>query len=136
MQKAQEILPGVQEFVADARDLSQELKKTVNDLMFCIRHTRPSKQFLAELILGTISLEMTIKRLDKTGTPKEKEALRNEFKRGTGIIQKGMTALWERAGISPEEVAIRVEALTSAAKLEDSSGSVNISNLPGRAEEV
>lgn len=137
MQEARElVVPGVRELGTEAGELSRKLKSTVQDLMFCIRHTRPTKQFLAELVLATVSLEMTLIQLTKAGSIEHRKTLETEFRKGTAIVQKGIKALWDRAKINPEKVAVRAEALVIVTKQKAAEGLIRDLNLLDQAEEV
>lgn len=90
--------------MAKARDLEAELRSVQETLMRTFRRTFPSKQFQAELLLGTISLEITLKRLSQTRDLNERRKLKSEFDHGVSVLRRGMRMLWRsRWGDEPME---------------------------------
>ena len=67
----------------------------VKELMECFRNTNPSKQFLAELMLGTIWLDVLVLRMSKTRNRLERQKMLNEFNSGVKTVRKGIELLWE-----------------------------------------
>lgn len=90
--------------MAKARDLEAELCSVQETLMRTFRRTFPTKQFQAELLLGTISLELTLKRLSHTRDLDERRKLKAEFDHGVSVMRQGMRILWRsRWGDDPKE---------------------------------
>ena len=81
--------------MAKSRDLRAELTALEERLMQCFRRTFPSKQFQAELMLGVISLELTLKQLGRTRDLNERRQLSREFDHGLEVIGHGIRLLWE-----------------------------------------
>ena len=88
----------------ESTDFGEQVKDLVRDLMHCFRHTNPSKQFLAELMLGTIHLDMLVLNMAKSRELTERRRLKQEFLAGVKTIRKGIGLLWESSRIDPAEV--------------------------------
>ncbi|KMY66168.1 hypothetical protein AAU61_16840 [Desulfocarbo indianensis] len=87
-----------------SRDLKAEMRALEADVCLCFQNTLPSKQFHAELMLGVISLELTLKRLPGSRDLEERRSLTKEFLHGVEVIRQGLQLLWEtKAGISAEQ---------------------------------
>jgi len=81
--------------MAKTRDLRAELTALEERMMQCFRRTFPSKQFQAEMMLGVISLELTLKQLSRTRDLGERRNLTQEFDHGLEVIGHGIKLLWE-----------------------------------------
>lgn len=81
--------------MAKTRDLRGELTSLEERLMQCFQRTFPSKQFRAEMMLGVISLELTLKQLSRARDLGERRKLTQEFDHGLEVIGHGIRLLWE-----------------------------------------
>ena len=92
--------------MAESRDLRAELKRLEDDLGRCFRRTFPSKQFQAEMMLATISLELKHKRLSRSRDLGERRKLKQEIEHGISVVRQGLRMLWQsRWGEDQEEMA-------------------------------
>ena len=78
-----------------SRDLKAELRSLQHGLCQVFQRTFPSKQFQAELMLGVISLELTLQELSRTRDLEERRRLKNEFDQGISAIRQGLKILWQ-----------------------------------------
>ena len=76
-----------------SRDLKNQMGGLVSEMFLCFRHTIPNRQLQASLLLGALSLELTLKQLYGSRDLEEKKRLRKEFKKGFHIIKKGIEGL-------------------------------------------
>ena len=81
--------------MAKQKDPKDVMEGLVKELMECFRNTNPSKQFLAELMLGTIWLDVLVLRMSKTRDRLERRKMLNEFNSGVKTVRKGIELLWE-----------------------------------------
>lgn len=81
--------------MAKHKDPKDELESVVKELLECFRNTNPSKQFLAELMLGTIWLDVLVLRMAKTKHRLERKKMLQEFQDGIKTVRKGVELLWE-----------------------------------------
>jgi len=89
--------------VSESRDPKEEVELLQQELMHCFQHTLPSKQFLAELVLGTVWLGVLVLWLSRTRDLNERRKFKEEFWNGVATVRKGIGALWEEARIDPKE---------------------------------
>lgn len=81
--------------MAKHRDPKDELETVVKELLECFQNTNPSKQFLAELMLGTIWLDVLVLRMAETKNKIERKKMHKEFQDGLKTIRRGIELLWE-----------------------------------------
>lgn len=81
--------------MAKQKDPKDVMEGLVKELMECFRNTNHSKQFLAELMLGTIWLDVLVLRMSKTRNRLERRKMLNEFNSGVKTVRKGIELLWE-----------------------------------------
>ena len=90
--------------MSESRDPKEELELLQQELNECFRHTFPSKQFLAELVLGTAWLGVLVLQLGRTRDLNERRKTKEEFWNGVATVREGIGALWDAARIDPKEV--------------------------------
>ena len=83
-----------------SRDLKEEMNGLMRDLTFCLQRTLPSKQFHAQLMLGTVALGLILKQLLHARDPTEQEMLQQEFERGLKTVRHGIELLWRTGRFS------------------------------------
>jgi len=95
--------------MSESRDPKEEVELLQQELMHCFQHTCPSKQFLAELVLGTVWLGVLVLQLSRTRDLNERRSLKEEFWNGVATVRMGIGALWQEARIDPKEVKAEAE---------------------------
>ena len=91
-----------------SRDLKEELNGLMRDLTFCLQRTLPSKQFQAQLMLGTVALGLILKQLLHARDPTGQEMLQQEFERGLKTVRHGIALSGEPAGSATPRLRSRV----------------------------